>query len=260
MNELDKFYTNKDVATSCISLMLKYTQSCDVFIEPSAGSGNFIFDKTTFAYDILPEGEGIIKENWFDVFISGTNVCVYGNPPYGKRNILSKKFIQHAISFDGVTHVCFLLPSVFKKHTLQAVFPPNWGLVASLDIPDNSFTENGNTYHIPSVFQIWEKDTTHPNLRSYPRTTFSNSHFSIVGKLDSPDLFVLGAAPKTSKLPTEVTPNNRGYYLKSHIPVDILRSNLYNCTWNGNSSASGGVAWLTKTEIMENYEKCIGIT
>lgn len=253
----DKFYTNKDVANYCISLLRKHISKCDTIIEPSAGAGAFIFDKTTHALDIEPEGEGIIKSNWFDVCLweFGESICVYGNPPFGKRNVLTTQFIQHALNGGNVDVIAFVLPQVFNKHTLQAVFPTNWVLVESVELPKDSFTEDGKPYGINTVFQIWVRNSTLPNLRAIERTSFINEDFSIVLDPKIADLFILGAAPKVAKLPSEVTPTNRGYYLKSHIGIDNLKKKLYDVNWQGNSSANGGVAWLTKTEIMNNYER-----
>lgn len=249
---LNKYYTKKDVACQCISEMLKVVPADATFIEPSAGCGSFIFDNTAYAYDISPDAEGIIEANFLTVDIDTIDVCVYGNPPYGERNKLTKQFIKHAISFGGVRWVAFVLPSVFQKHTLQKVFPANWCLVSNTILPENSFTIHGNPYKIPCVFQVWEKDSKLTNLRAKERKQFSNKHFEIVVK--DGDYFVMGASPTTLKKPNEVTPSNRGYWLKTPLPFDVLQSNLKEVPWNGKSCANGGVSWLTKTEFINQYE------
>lgn len=254
---LDKFYTNKDVAEQCIGIMLDVVPEWATFIEPSAGCGNFLFEHTCQAYDICPESASIIEQDFLSLDINGRDVCVYGNPPYGVRNKLSKAFIKHAISFTEVRWIAFLLPSVFQKHTLQKVFPPNWSLVSNTEMPQDSFTADGDPYSIPCIFQVWEKDSVRDDLRSIERVCFKNEHFEIVKT--NGDFFVMGAAPRTLKLPEEVTQTNRGYWLKTNLSYDKLLSNLNNVPWDGKSSAGGWVAWLTKTEFINQYESCFKI-
>ena len=250
----DKFYTNRDVAFRCIEKLKPYIQDFKTIIEPSAGSGNFLFEGTTHAFDIAPESDFVKEENWFDVDLRQFDgpICVYGNPPYGERNRLSKAFIEKCLGDASV--IAFLLPKVFDKHTLQSIFPSEWVLVEKYYPEKDSFTFLGNPYGIDTVFQIWIKGSKLPNLREVQRTVFENEHFSLC-KPEEADLFVFGAAPKKIILPSEVKSTNRGYYLKSKIPVDKLRGNLYHCKWEARSSANGGVAWLNKTEFFNNYER-----
>jgi hypothetical protein len=48
---------------------------------------------------------------------------IIGNPPFGNRNALSKRFLEHSFSFSNVGTVGFILPNVYKKHTLQSIIP-----------------------------------------------------------------------------------------------------------------------------------------
>lgn len=253
-NNLDKYYTKPAIADMCIAAMLPYTTGCKMFIEPSAGAGAFCKDFTTHAFDLEPDSEGITQADWLLVDSAQfSQACVYGNPPFGKRNSLSKAFIKKSCEFADV--IAFVLPAVYNKHTLQKVFPScTWKLVETIPLPHDSFTEGADSYHIPSVFQVWKKGYTGACKRAVERKTFTNNHFSIVAKQEA-DLFVMGAAPNTVKLPCEVTVNNRGYWLKCHIPVVEVADKFRAISWVGNSSASGGVAWHTKTEIMNTYEE-----
>jgi hypothetical protein len=252
-NTLDKYYTKPHIAQICIDTLMKYTEHCKDFIEPSAGSGVFLRDFTTHAYDLLPECDTVEEANWLTKDTSVfQDACVYGNPPYGKRNNLSKSFIRKSCEFSKV--VAFVLPAVYNKHTLQSVFTQDWRLVDSVTLPYNSFTEYGQDYHIPSVFQVWSKDSNLPCYRVQKRLTFDNKHFSIV-KENCGDIYVMGASPRTVKDPAEVSPHNRGYWIKCHISKQVVKSNFESIKWVGHSSASGGVAWHTKSEIMNVYEE-----
>lgn len=252
--QIDKYYTKPDVAAKCIQAMLQtlplraheYT-----FIEPSAGGGSFLFSNTSTAIDIEPEHPAVERGDFLSSTLKGCNIVVYGNPPYGKRNSLSKAFITHSLSQENVVAIAFLLPEVYNKHTLQKVFPDSWGLASTLQIEPDSFTFKGDAYKIPCVFQVWIKGWQ-GSLRAVERKVFSNEHFSI--ERDG-DIFVMGASPTTVKIPKDVTTTNRGYWLKARIDVETLRRNFKEVAWKGNSSANGGVAWLTKTELINQYEQ-----
>jgi len=55
----------------------------------------------------------------------------------------------------------------------------------------------------------------------------------------------------------DVTPTNRGYYIKSNIQPEKLKSFIKNINWNkfGNSSANGGVSWFSKPEFIKIYDE-----
>jgi len=99
----------------------------DLVIEPSAGNGAFsrnIKHNNFIALDIEPENDKIIQQDWFEYKPNQEgDILVIGNPPFGKRNMLSKKFIQHAMTFAKT--IAFILPDVYNKHTLQSVFFSN---------------------------------------------------------------------------------------------------------------------------------------
>ena len=69
----------------------------------------------------------------------------------------------------------------------------------------------------------------------------------------------MGASPATVKFPEEVSKTNRGYWLHAKIPATELVDNFKSVPWKGNSSANGGVFWLTKTELINQYEKYFNI-
>lgn len=265
--ELDKFYTKPFVAEGCISTSWPFLHEYDLFIEPSAGAGSFlnalakqdVLDKT-IAYDLVPETSeyDIITSNWFDVVIpeAPEKVAVIGNPPFGKRNFLSKAFIQHAISFDNVTCVAMILPNAWEKHTLQKVFPRSWKLVMSERLDRDSFTLKGENYSVPCVWQVWLKgDKCSEDLRWEENPPTSCKDFVITNNPDEADFFMMGASPSTLKDVEDVQPNNRGYYIKANIDVEMLKNNLLQVPWKelGSATAGGGVFWITKPELVRNY-------
>ena len=250
---LDKYYTNKDTAQNCIRKMLDIVPLDAYFIEPSAGDGSFLFEYTKEAYDILPENPVVQQADFLKVFSEKENICFYGNPPFGKRNALTKQFISHCLSFHGAKWLAFILPMCFKKHTQQRIFPFEWSLVSEIILPVDSFTARGSPYKIPCVFQVWEKESVLADLRQKERTSFRNEHFSISTKVG--DFFVMGASPSTLKTPHQVTSNNRGYWLTTDMSFDNLQAHLKEVPWKGYSSAGGGVAWWTKQDFINQYER-----
>jgi len=253
-HELDKFYTKTEVAKICIEKLVPYI-SDQVLIEPSAGNGAFSKQIECRAYDVAPDDPSIIKQDYLKSPALVGEVCVFGNPPFGRRNDLCKAFIKHSL---GVRTIAFILPCVFEKSTYQKTFPPEWFLVENLELPKNSFLLNNTEYHVPCVFQIWIKDWTGNNLRKPIINRISTDDFTIVGKNEKSDLFVFGAAPNKFIHPTQVNEKNRGYYLAiTPGSVEDVKHNLSRIDWKnfGKSSVNGGVFWLTKTEFIEAYEQ-----
>lgn len=261
--ELDKFYTKKEIAKKMIE-EINY-DNFDCIIEPSAGSGSFssqIKHHNLIALDLKPENEKIIKQDWFDYEIPTNykNVLIIGNPPFGQRNVLSKKFIEHAISFKNVSMVAFILPNVYNKHTNQKVFSKEWKLIKVIPIEKNGFIINGKEYNVPCSFYVWNKinDNDIIDLR-YDEKKYTTEDFKFILKKEArdSDFFVMGASPKVTKNINEVEETNRGYYIKSIIDLELLKKRFNNINWSqhGNSSANGGVSWYSKTELIKVYEE-----
>lgn len=260
----DKFYTSKDVVKDCLIALIPFCREIDLFIEPSAGNGAFssrLPDKK-IALDINPDSPEIIKQDWFEFSIpADRKICVVGNPPFGSRNALSKKFITHAVASDSVQVVAFILPDVFKKITLQKVFPDDFSLAFQIGIPYNGFMLNGSPYHVPCCFQVWVRNFDGIDLRQKKTVDFCRD-FDIMGRKNDPEVFVFGAAPNRIIKADEVKPNNRGYYLKSKIDPSVLVERFRNIDWkkHGNSSVNGGVFWMLKSEIINVYNSHYGGT
>ena len=175
-NIFDKFYTNDDIAESCFADVLNMTRydGASPLVEPSAGGGAFLraFKKHGYdafdAYDIAPEADGIIKQDFLklDRLYDGS-VCV-GNPPFGHRSKLAIEFFNKCASFSDC--VAFVIPVTFDKWSAQSKLDKDFKLILSKRLPDESFNENGQTYSIRCLFQIWVRnnsklDLGHANLR-----------------------------------------------------------------------------------------------
>lgn len=254
--QYDQFYTNANVAEKCLSVldMSRY----DYIIEPSAGSGAFfsqIDHPNKIGLDVAPAAPGIITLSWFDYHIPShfKNVLVVGNPPFGIRNQLSLSFITHALQFENVTTLAFILPNVFQKHTLQKKISTRYRLVNIVPLPKNSFTLKGQPFNISCAFFVFD-NSDKPDLRFRPEH-YRRTHDWEFGTKDSYDFFVMGASITTVK--DAPTVHNRGYYIKVRhgVNVTVVKERFRALRYEGFSSASGGVAWVTKPELVKVYQE-----
>jgi hypothetical protein len=179
--DLDKFYTDPQVADLCASVFYKYVEQGAEVVEPSAGAGAFA-PYVTKMYDILPEGPGIQQADFLSMRIE--DKYFLGNPPFGKNSSLAKKFFNHAAKGKGV--IGFIVPKTFRKVSIQNALDLHFHLNEELEIPEKSFTLDGKPYAVPCVFQVWEYKQTPRTKITLPTThsdfkfvTSENADFSI---------------------------------------------------------------------------------
>ena len=251
---LDKYYTLESVAKECIKkLQLK---KYDFVIEPSAGDGVFynnLQHSNKIGLDIKPENNNIKQQDWFKYIIPDIykKVLIIGNPPFGINNHLSIRFLKHCFLFSNVQTIAFILPNVFNKHTKQKLIPKNYRIKQIIPLRKNSFIYQEKTKHIPCSFFIFD-NSKGKDLRFLAGEHNDTKDFYFSNK-NNFDIFVFGASPK--KIITKPQPNNRGYFLKSKIPLQELKNKIQKMKWQGNSCANGGVFWLTKSEFCYQYKK-----
>lgn len=218
-HELDKFYTKPEVAAYFISK--SSLKSFTTIIEPSAGSGSFANQiNGCVAFDLAPESPNIIKQNWLDYNhspVAGEKVLVIGNPPFGQQNNLALKFINHAAKFAH--QIAFILPVSFKKESIQNRIDPQLHLIYQEDVPENSFTLNGQDYNVRCVFQVWERVE---NKRIIPvrEALKENNLFRYVSKDDSPDAAIqrIGGRAGFATVNHESRSASSNYFVQFLIP------------------------------------------
>ncbi|AAT27581.1 type II DNA methylase [[Mycoplasma] mobile] len=173
-NKLDQFYTNPKIVDSLLKIVfdlfysLRNDQSQYTFIEPSAGSGNFIdglyklgvdIKKNVRAFDIDPKNNSIIeKKDFFDVNFNEMNLnkkktVTIGNPPFGKKGDLALKFLNKSLEHSGI--VAFILPKIFNRYLTQSKVKNDSKLIFQQNIDSNSFLVNDREYNVNCCFQIW---------------------------------------------------------------------------------------------------------
>lgn len=166
---LDKFYTKPQIAQQCIDCLLSNITvlDTDIFLEPSAGDGSFtrlLQCYNVVAYDIAPEDDSIIQQDFLALQPEYTNYITIGNPPFGKRSRLAVEFFNKATTMSKV--IGFIVPNTFKKWSVQKNLNPQWKLIYTMDLQSDAFLSKGRDFQANCVFQIWVRgDQPGNNLR-----------------------------------------------------------------------------------------------
>lgn len=154
-DSLDQFYTRPEIAEVCVTVLRAHAPRDVPWIEPSAGAGAFLqWVPDAIGYDIEPRAPNIQTASFFDVDLPAGCV-VFGNPPFGRQSSLAKKFIRHAA--QKADWIGFVLPRSFVKPSMQKAFPPTFHLAYTIEVPENAFVVNGQSHHVPCVFQVWKR-------------------------------------------------------------------------------------------------------
>lgn len=262
---LDRFYTKGTVAEKCITETLVLHGSYDVIVEPSAGSGAFS-DKidNCFAFDLEPSADHIVKQDWLTttkiLFPDYGSMLVIGNPPFGKRGALAKKFIEHAIKVLNAETIAFILPKTFNKRTNQKCFPNSWRLVkvVELSVEENTFILQGNKHIIiPCSFYIWTKiDSILPGKNLRQEIVPIPDEITFLPRGDTKSELVINGNNGKSRSPNLVTNPKAEHYIKisegfdQKEVIDFLKTLKYDF----HSSVNGGVAWINKEDISRTFE------
>lgn len=161
----EKYYTSNAVVKKLLVSYNKVIErnDTDLWIEPSAGNGSFtshLGDRNLLAYDIAPDGPGIVKQDFLKLHLPDCFLCpthFIGNPPFGRQSCIAIQFIKHITAFDKTKSLSFILPKSFKKASMKRHFPLNFHLEHEEDVDKDGFVIDGTTIDVPCVFQIWVK-------------------------------------------------------------------------------------------------------
>lgn len=160
-SNLDKFYTQPQVATQCYNFLINlFPEVKDKkFLEPSAGCGNFLNNLTNYiALDIKPEDDRIEKQDFLKWSTEEEHLITIGNPPFGSRSKLAIQFFNYAAKFSDI--IAFIVPVSFMKWSVQKELTKDFALVDYFYLPEESFLSQGNPYSIRTVFQVWVKKSS----------------------------------------------------------------------------------------------------
>ncbi len=118
----DKYYTPVDLAEYVLNKTKEIIGDDNIteYLEPSAGNGVFLnfLDKPYIAYDIEPEDERVIKQDFLSLGLNyKPGRCVIGNPPYGRGNSLSMAFYKKSVKISD--YIIFILPISQLNNNIQ---------------------------------------------------------------------------------------------------------------------------------------------
>lgn len=149
---LDKYYTPTDLAKYCISKTYEVIGRGNIteIIEPSAGNGSFSNQiEDCIAYDIEPEDENIIKQDFLQLEISyEQGRLIIGNPPFGEKNNLVKQFYNKSIEL--AEYISFILPIKFYNNS-DTLY--KYDLIYSEDLGLKKYSDRD----LHCCFNIYEK-------------------------------------------------------------------------------------------------------
>jgi len=165
----DQFFTPVETAKYCHNKMLEILAKNQekeeefTYIEPSAGSGNFLKilpENKTIAVDIEPNCESIIEADYLKWLPTDKTAkyIVIGNPPFGLRGQMALKFINH--SYEFAEYVAFILPQLFESDGKGVPRKRVIGfhLLHSEKLDTNFLEPSGKQIKINCIFQIWSKN------------------------------------------------------------------------------------------------------
>lgn len=252
----DKFYTKGDISKLCIDML--NLSDFDLIIEPSAGNGSFSKQiENCIAYDLVPEDESIIQQDFFELDIIQFNdkkVLTIGNPPFGVQNNLAISFFNKAAKYSDT--IAFILPKSFMKESIQRKLDLNFHLDKYIELPYNSFLLNGEEYGVNCVFQIWNKKNIKRIVKK-KNFCYSYIEFGNVNDFDFIVRRVGGNAGKAYILKEgETVSTQSNYFIKNKTSisnealVDIINGIKMDAV-----NYSVGPRSLSKIELIEYLEK-----
>ena len=272
-DKLDKFYTKRGVSSTCVNHLCKLMTNFNlnihdaVFVEPSAGDGTFIDAlyshdinrEHIVSYDIEPKRADIKQADWFDttpIRLNAHLCVVLGNPPFGVRSTLAKKFISHAISWNADV-IAFILPDTFNRLTNQRCFG-TYRLVDVLKLPNDAFILDGEDYHVPcSFFVLTSRSDVCPDVDLRDRKVPQPPDYSFLQRDDrNADFCINGNSGRVHDV-SEITNPKSEHYIKVNNGYDIaaVRSMFENAEYDQLSSCNGGNWWINRNDINKAYLK-----
>lgn len=162
--ENDKYYTSPELAKYCVKKTKDIIgeENITEYIEPSAGSGVFLdyLPEGTLAYDIEPEDDRIIKQNYLSLDLDyKKGRCVIGNPPYGTKNTMSVKFYKQSIKCAD--YIAFILP-ISQLNNNQQMY--EFDLIYSEDLGEKLYSNR----KLQCCFNIYKRPKN-GDLNSKPK-------------------------------------------------------------------------------------------
>jgi len=268
----DQFFTPLELVEKCWKIFnreLKINIDEYIFIEPSAGDGNFLkyLPKNTIALDIEPRASGIEKQDYLNwkPLDNSKKYIVFGNPPFGLRGHLALNFINHSKSFAD--YVCFILPQLFESDGKGSPRKrvKGYNLIYSENLSGLFYTPEYQSIKINGVFQIWSKFMENskyiikPNINEYIKiyslsdggTISSTRNKNMIGNCD---IYLPSTCfgKENMKIYSnfEELPGKKGYGVVFLTEKDIMINKAQNINWCEISFLSTNSAYNLRTSLI----------
>lgn len=264
---LDQYFTRKDDAKRFIDKLnsMYPLDRYDVVLEPSAGAGSFYdqLPSNRVGLDLEPMGEGIQKLDFFDydppLF---SKIAVIGNPPFGRRGSLAKRFFAKCFTFADV--IAFIVPAIFAKPSFNKSLDQYFHLeyeefVDWFELPD------GTPHKVKCVFQIWKK---HPHKRDVVKKDKTHPDFEMVHRhiawTDDSDLDALSkeydfAYGQLSAKVADIATLTKGsqFIIKDTSSHGRVREIFETLNFEHLKKYAMGAVSLSREDVIEAYKKSL---
>ena len=247
---LDCFYTKPAIVQLCLTTLQAHTGAGALWLEPSAGTGEFLRRLPTprLGLDVRPAGPEILMQDFLTWHPPGDApaIVVVGNPPFGKNAQQAVNFFNHAAKFART--IAMIFPRTFKKPSVLNRLARPFALAQELALPPNAFIFAGKDYSVPCVFQIWQRTAALRPLVHLPRQ-HPDFEFTTPAGADFAVQRVGAHAGRIKHDFAAVSPNSH-YYIKAHTAgvaaqFARLRYDDFRLNTAGNPSlAKGELVWL----------------
>lgn len=258
-SELDQYYIKNELCPKMLKIILtKCIPETKYFLDGCAGKGKLItllrelYGKNrVFAFDLDPKGDHIKAENFLEhcLLCSENTVTSICFPPFGKKASKAIKFFNKCASVSKFIVTVF--PISVKKQYVQSKLDPNFHVIFSKDLPNNSFILNEKPYHVNCCFQIWEK--LEYKRRVFKQTRYPSSpHFKFVDKNQNPDVAIIFTGRRAGEILscTEAAKYSSVYYIKIYDNILKKEKNIYKVDLTETANSSVGQKNVSKPEII----------
>jgi predicted RNA methylase len=150
---MDKYYTPPYLAEYIVNKTKEIIgeENITEWLEPSAGAGVFLncLPEGTLAYDIEPEDDRIVKQDFLELNLKyKKGRCIIGNPPFGSGNTLAVQFFKKSIQLSN--YISFILPISQINNTQQMY---EFDLIYSENLNKQKYTDR----EIHCCFNIYKR-------------------------------------------------------------------------------------------------------
>ena len=279
--EKDQFFTPIDTAKKCYMKLLDILKLYNdneknyIFIEPSAGNGNFLNllpKERRIGIDIEPKHDEIIEADFLEWLPDNINnkYIIIGNPPFGLRGQLALKFILHSNKFAD--YVCFILPQLFESDGkgVPRKRVKGYNLIYSEKLNSNFEEPNGKKIKIECIFQIWSKyhDNKIYNIQQIDNTIMKIYSLSDGGTpsttrnkkmFNKCDIYVPSTCYGKDKMKYyesfNILPNKKGYGIIFNKDKNLNIKKFKNIVWNEIAFLSTNSAYNIRTsQIIAQFQ------